>query len=60
MYEKRFSSVEKQALDQVVKALRKVDRCFAEGKIVIENRERWQKVSMKESANRNANYNEFA
>jgi hypothetical protein len=41
MYEKGFSPLEKQELDQLIKALRKVDVCFAEGKIVIENRERW-------------------
>jgi hypothetical protein len=36
-------------MSQFIKALRKVDLCFAEGKTVIENRERWQEVSMKET-----------
>jgi hypothetical protein len=49
MCEKRLSSLEKQELDQLSKAVRKDGLCFAEGKIVIENRERWQEVSMKKS-----------
>jgi hypothetical protein len=48
MYEKLFSSLEKQKLDQLIKALRTAGLCFAEEKIAIENRGRWQQVSIKE------------
>jgi hypothetical protein len=60
MEKKQFSSLEKHELDKLTNALRKVGLCFAEGKIIIENGERSHEVSMKESANRNATYNEFA
>jgi hypothetical protein len=40
--EKRFPSLEECELDQLIKALRKLGLCFAEGKIVIENRRRCQ------------------
>jgi hypothetical protein len=48
MSEKQFPSLEKHELDQLIKVLRKIGLCFAEGKTVIENRERWQDVSIKE------------